>query len=391
MTTQTAPTTDSIELPTGTLELTSELVPAVRQILRNGLNDEFLRSCVRIGAFQQFGGGRKASLVGGLRIDVHAVLKLGDAELRRHVVTMNAINALRPRTFPLILDTVSPDGKRVFMLMEQLRGHGTLLSKVFDESTPTAHLSVILEKVVEAIRLMHSVRRDSDPLWECLPQTPDPFTARLQSKLLPALRHDKALSAVLQRPGRVLGIPCPPATVLLARAAEVAKTLSARKPLSLVHGDPHLGNVMVRRNGKNAYRVRLIDPNPEIGFSQPLYDVGKLLHWSEPVGWAQAKPEVCRVSWRKGGRNSQWVLDAWCEGHSAAAETRRAHVERFVRGFAESFRASHGDLLSPAVAVAAASAHVGLVALLKGPANRTAKRFVLAHILASLAAAFPAE
>ena len=72
-------------------------MPAVRALLRRGLSEQFLRSCVRIGGYEPFGGGFKSRLVGGLRIDVNAVLKLGDREL----VAMAAL-----------VDRVDPHGRR---------------------------------------------------------------------------------------------------------------------------------------------------------------------------------------------------------------------------------------------------------------------------------------
>lgn len=374
-----------VELPPDTLELTGELVPAVREFLRRGLSDDFLRSCVRIGAFDPYGGGRKAALVGGLRIDVHAVLKLGNEELHRHVALMNHVNGLRPRTFPLILHSAHPRTGRVFLLMEQLRGHVTLLDKVFAEPTSERELTHILNKVFAALRVIHSVPPGAAPALACLPETREPFARRLTDKLADICRADPALAVVLEQPGEVLGRDCPPLKTLLTRAAELAGAVARRVSPRLVHGDAHLGNLMVRRSGRNAYRVRLIDPNPDIGFSQPLYDVGKLLHWAGPVGWAQARPEVCRATWQPPTKGRGWRLDAHCEDAATAAEKRRTVVEAGVRQFAEEHRATYGTDFEPMLAIATAAAHVGLAALLKTDAHRAARRFVLAHALVLLA------
>jgi len=52
-----------IELPEGTIDMQGDLVPAIRALLSRGLSDEVLRSCVRVGAFDQIVGGLKADLV----------------------------------------------------------------------------------------------------------------------------------------------------------------------------------------------------------------------------------------------------------------------------------------------------------------------------------------
>src|SRR5687768_16768305 len=105
---------DEVRLPEGTLDLRAELVPAVRALLRRGLDDDFMASCVRIGAFEAFGGGLKARLVGGLRVDVDAAVKLGDDELELHRRVMEHVNRERPATFPAVLDLVRLDrGRRL--------------------------------------------------------------------------------------------------------------------------------------------------------------------------------------------------------------------------------------------------------------------------------------
>ena len=75
---------DRVALPPGTIELTDQLVPVVRQILQRGLPEDFLRSCVRIGGFKAFGGGLKADMVGGLRVDIHAVLEFSASNENKH-------------------------------------------------------------------------------------------------------------------------------------------------------------------------------------------------------------------------------------------------------------------------------------------------------------------
>src|SRR5688572_660790 len=119
--------TEEVRLPEGTLDLRNELVPAVRALLRRGLDDGFMASCVRIGAFRPFGGGLKARLVGGVRVDVDAALKLGDGELELHRRLMERVDAERPGTFPAVLDLVKLDRERRLLIMEQLRKHETLL------------------------------------------------------------------------------------------------------------------------------------------------------------------------------------------------------------------------------------------------------------------------
>lgn len=371
-------------IPPGTVDLRRDLVPAIRYLLTKGVSEQFQKSCVRIGAFNPYSGGMKAHLVGGLRIDVHAVLKLGTVELRRHVKLMKHVNKLRSGTFPAVLHEQQLKDGRVFIITEQCRKYVIALDKVFREETKSVEFKRILNKVFESLSEIHAVSRTSAPSLATLPTTPEPFMKRIRSRLKMIIKADPELKALLNRGGTVFNEPCPPVNVLLKRANAIcARVAKAIRP-TLVHGDPHLGNIMVRRNGPTAYRVRLIDPNPEIGFSQPLYDVGKLLHWAEPVGWAKANPSVCRSNFKVSPQTKQWSLSASVRGTSAAAERRRRWVEASVRIFAEKYRSHYRDDFTKILAVAIASSHIGFAALLVKPKDKHARRFVLAHGLKHL-------
>src|ERR1035441_7071961 len=320
--------TEDVRLPDGTIDLVHDLVPAVRGLLRRGLSDEFQKACVRVGCFQSFGGGLKASLVGGLRIDVHAVLKLGGADLGLHRELMTAVNRLRPRTFPEILELVELGRGRKLLLMGNLRKHSTLLDLVYRDGITGKDCESILHKVVEALLAIRKAGEAGKDRWRGIPTQTDPFTGRLRSKLREVLKTDPELKPILTRPGRVMGVPCPPVEELLDRAERFMAERAPRFTSVLQHGDPHLANIMVRRYGKG-YAVKLIDPNPEVGFTDPLYDAGKLFHWAEPVGWAHVAPEVCRAEWSC--RRTGWELDARHEPPDAAAEQRRTKLVALLK------------------------------------------------------------
>ncbi|MCX6926200.1 MAG: phosphotransferase [Verrucomicrobia bacterium] len=374
--------TEDVQLPDGTIDLVKDLVPAVRGLLRRGLSDEFQKACVRVGCFQSLGGGLKASLVGGLRIDVHAVLKLGGADLGLHRELMTAVNRVRPRTFPEILDLVELGQGRKLLLMGNLRKHSTLLDLVYRDGLTDKDCESILHKVVEALLAVRKTGEPGKSRWPGIPTQTDPFTARLRSKLREVLKADPELKPILALPGRVMGVPCPPVEELLNRTGRFMAERAPRVTPVLQHGDPHLANIMARRYGKG-YAVTLIDPNPEVGFTDPLYDAGKLFHWAEPVGWAHVASEVCRAEWR--ACRTGWELDARHEPPDAAAEQRRRKLVALLKACLP--RLVPGD--SPAglchpLPLAIAAAHFGLAALLKGDAQRTAWRFVLAHTLRHL-------
>jgi hypothetical protein len=143
---------------------------------------------------------------------------------------------------------------------------------------------------------------------------------------------------------------------------------------------------MLRRRGPNGFSVRLIDPNPTVGFSHPLYDVGKLLHWTESVGWIKygrdLKKKSCNASWRTGPGG--WRLNARITPLSEAAERRRIFVEEKVRHFAGTYRKDYGPRFDAMLALSTASAHVGLAALYRAPDANAERRAVIAGTLSHL-------
>lgn len=370
-------------LPDDTLDLRGELVPAIRALLARGLSNSFMRTCVRIGGFETYAGGLKADLVGGLTIHVNAALKLGGAELEAHAALMNAMNARRPGTFAEVLEAVSLEGGRWLLLMSQLRKHETLFEMVYGRGATRAALGRVLDKTFAGLAAVHAVRPGAIRELVNLPVTADPFTPRIRPKLMASLQVDPALTPMLGQPGRVLELDCPPVGELLERLEEWLRQVTLGTPRVLVHGDPHLRNVLVRSYGKGL-AARFIDPNPDYGYTDPVYDFGKVLHFAEPVGWAVTRSESCLAQWRAGRR--RWMLKAEAGTTVAAAARRRAFLEHEIHARIVRTGWCRDPTWVARLHVARASAHLGLLARFVRPDAAAARRFVLAHALAALAA-----
>ena len=369
--------------PLGPVDLKTELVPAVRGLLANGLSDSFMRACVRIGNFDTYSGGLKADLVGGLTLHVNAAIKLGGPELGAHAALMNAVNARRPGTFVEVLETVQLDGSRWLLLMAQLRKHETLFDLVFDRETTQAALRQALDKTFAGLASVHAIVSGTIPELGDFAETQDPYTSRVRAKLAATLTGDPALAPMLEAPGHVQGRPCPPLGDLLARLELWLARAMPHVARLLIHGDPHLRNVMVRHYGKGL-AARFIDPNPDYGYTDPAYDFGKLLHFAEPVGWALARPAICRSSWAQG--SGSWTLDASVLAAPQAAEGRRDFLEQEIHQRIARLRWARDPTWAARLHVARASAHLGLLARFSGQGTDDVRRFVLAHALAALAA-----
>jgi hypothetical protein len=179
----------------------------------------------------------------------------------------------------------------------------------------------------------------------------------------------------------VLGESLPPLGELLDGVDAFLEKALADVPRTLCHGDLHLANVMARRRGRG-FSVRLLDPNPIIGISDPLYDAGKLLHWSEPVGWLVAAPSLCRTHFRATAKG--YELGAEVVGAPAGAERRREVFEATVRERLARVRRAD-PTRAPRLEIATASAHVGMASLYTGAEQMHERRFALAYTLAALA------
>lgn len=370
-----------VQLPAGTVDLHSEVVPAVRALLRKGLSEQFLRSCVRISGYEPFAGGFKSQLVGGLRIDVRAALKLGDRELELTSDLVACVNRLRPRTFAGVQALVDLGDSRRLAFMEELTGYETLLDRTYRRSTTRRDLSRILAKVFAGARAIGRAGRQTQNDLRGLPTNRLVYVPRLRERFEKTLREDRGLRAIRTRQTVAAGESLPPLDHVLAEAERWERDVLAETPRVLAHGDLHLGNIMTRRRGRG-FSVRLIDPNPMVGFTDAMFDAGKLLHWAEPVGWAVVAPEACSAPLAE--MRDSVRLDPLIAGVSGRAEQRRTWVEADIRRLLE--RMAWPDPAQTArIELSVAAAHVGLAALLSGPERTGPRRLALAYALRALA------
>lgn len=377
-----------VTLPEGTVDLRRDLVPAVQTWLQRGLSQSFVRECVRVESFEAFSGGLKADLVGALKIAVNAVIKLGGPELKAHAELMRRANVERSRTCVEVVDVTQLDPQRWLLLMGRIKAE-TLYDAVYNKATEQAVLERAVNKVFEGLAAIHRVPRGDDGVF---PETINPFGARIRVPIETIWAADKAIEGLTRElPGEVLlGDAAPPISIppVARLLEEVDRWLSihmGNAPRVLIHGDPHLRNAMLQRHGKTGISVRLIDPNPLHGFTDPAYDYGKLLHFSEPVGWALLEGEhsPCRATLK--GNSAAWRLAANVSGVSKAATERQARIEQLITQGIATLEGRLDHSWQARVHIARASAHLGLVARLSAESEQERRLFVLAHALGALA------
>lgn len=363
-------------------DIRDDLIAFVRSRFAKGLSPSFIRSCLRIGYFEKLGGGLKSSLVGRMTVHVAAVVKRGDAEIPLHEKLMRAANAKKASLFSEILGTMKLGDSDYLMLMEDLRKHESLMDRVYSGKRSEDELSRVINKTLEGLRIINDLDPAAVSDTKTLKENKIIFTSRLRSKIKDIITIDPKLKPMMSSKGFVMQKECRPLNELLDSTEAWEKNPSRVVARVVVHGDPHLLNVMFRRYGKG-YRVRFIDPNPMLGLVDPAYDVGKLLHFAEAVGWAKREPSVCRASFSAPYRTSGWRLNGWSNGVAPRIEDNRAWFEKHLREkIAKTDLASHGEW-PRRLALARASAHIGLAAIIYSD-NQIAGRFVLAHALNAL-------
>jgi hypothetical protein len=319
-------------------------------------------------------------------MDFDVVIKVSDCrELALHALLMRTVNHVvpKPRTFPLILDVVNlPDGNGL-LIMERLSSHKSLHSAVFNGDLSQRALPQICKKISEALlHIRKTGEKKRSALKRIMSHRPVNFVDRIREKLEIVIRHEPALNVVLRKSGIVMGKACAPIKDILRRAERFLDATKTTFEPALQHGDPHLGNIMIRRY-RFGHGVKLLDPNPFVGVYDPLYDIGKLFHWAEEVGWATIRPERCIGELVV--RKSKWKLTAHSQRTSDSERLRRAlckliDTEVFDRLIATSDRTARQRL-----PLAIAAAHIGLAAILKEDHERVVRQFVVAHVVKYLA------
>jgi len=263
--------------------------------------------------------------------------------------------------------------------MEEVRGESAL-DLIFRSQTGMEDLTALLTMVQSRLNALHKLPVAAIPLD--LVQTRDmvdPYTGRLRNKLRALTKLDQKLERIWTSPCEVFGLICSPLEPTL-KSIELwlRSQLVTLKPVFL-HGDPHLGNIFCRLGAKP--KVRFIDPNADACFGDPIYDIGKVLHWIEAVGWAAYKPSLCHARLTNSRGKERIKLASWLSPRtSQAAEQRRQWAEKeFFRIFPVTRTEDKARLF-----ISVATAHAGLALLLAKNRRVAASRFVLAHLLRSI-------
>lgn len=359
------------ETTTG-VETRKHLVPLVREWLSHGVSNASLRSSARIKSLYELSGGMKSPVVANVIVQLQCIMKQGTDELLAHQTLMNSVNEAIPQPRPSNLqDAVFPEvisvrqladlpGKEQYVMLQQsLAKYDSVYSLIYEGSPSQQRAVAAIESGIHGLSFIHQITRPCSGALSTLAVTQDPFTVRITNRLA-RLRGDFPwLADAFFSSVRVDGSPLPPIGSVLTRLSHWQAHRSPSVQLALVHGDPHIANLMARRRGKSE-SARWIDPNPTVGFSDPAYDWGKLLHFAEQVGWAKLSATAVRV--RIDRQPGELTITTGLASHDPDSERVRSHIESLIRQHALKHLAEQPEY-EAALELAIASAHVGYASI----------------------------
>jgi hypothetical protein len=232
-----------------------------------------------------------SKIVGKMSVRFPFVIKVGGKELAGQIRYINNLKSHYRHLFPNILAFESIDDQNFVCFMEELTDYESLHKILFLRLlTDERKLLDIFEKAIRILGEIYvSERIDS----HC-----DVNVLYIQNRLIDRI---KAAEAKFTSSGQTSkGIPFDIPNLINKRiildgkellpyekCLPIAqKKLLRMKPIcnTLIHGDPHPGNVLTRPEESVGSSIRFIDPNPKIVFGDFIYDIGKIWHWLEWMG-----------------------------------------------------------------------------------------------------------
>lgn len=375
---QCAPTPDELGIDGSDFQLVRS---ALAEILSNGLDRKTIAGCVRIRSFERYGGGLKSPLVGGMTINLGLSLKVGGEELDHCWRMFPAANAaaeerLGQHVFPTlhVLLEVEHDSYNRLLVMDHLRRYESLFDVVFKREANLDALERAVGRGLALLDIVHGLPEEATN--DAASHTSDLYFRRIRDSLvklsgmLPWVQtaRKKGLVVLDEKTGERSDIP---------PLDELVEALEAKLPEPpvasdvVLHGDPHLGNLMLKRSGKG-YSVRLIDPNPSWGTGDYLYDVGKLYHFACDVGLVRHDEKYANVVVETTSDIPQVVLRGGIGDAPAAVQERMGVVAKALDKWLDQKAPLIGDEpKGPRFHIAVATSTIVTAPLLNSPEAKT--------------------
>lgn len=267
---------------------------AIIKSIAGGIKADYLGDNIRLGTSVPYSDGYKSPYVGDLLVNFHVVVKIGGNELEQQGNLMQQINDLiYPKLCPSVFCVSPISNGRYAMILERLMNFSSLYSIIYEGK----HKYNVQELANSLFRRLEKYYSKSSSNCAEKKDYISMYVKRMCEKLKEAR---KGKYGYLLRFHKIIindqNVTHP--DIILGFLESFAQKYRFFRFQNLIHGDPHLGNIMVRKL-KRGYSFKLIDPNPTWGKCDYLYDIGKIYHWAEELGYINYEDRVRKHEKRK--------------------------------------------------------------------------------------------
>lgn len=354
---------------------------AVIEACAKGIRGNLIGDNLRINPGIRFSDGYKSPLVARIELNIQMVVKHGGKEILGQAKMMQEVNKQRPKLFPEVFRTYKIDNNQYGMLLENLTGYSTLYSVIYEGdhgSIVPGEMTMISKDLFNRLEAHYAENRKkgSSDFVEI-------YTKRIREKINDAFKKKRFADILNAKQIIINGEEYENPYSTLHYFESLKKEKRIHKITHLIHGDPHLGNIFIKRQVRG-YSVKLIDPNSDWGYSDYLYDLGKLYHWAEEVGFinyedhgerANIKRSVIKANSRIKSGSVRINLDLNNTTEITTIQNRRMEflnqLEKWARHLSREMEDKEAEWR---LHLSIASAHAGLFPILKNKAG-----FLLAY------------
>ncbi|MBA7468197.1 hypothetical protein ES707_03438 [subsurface metagenome] len=326
---------------------------------------------IDIGIYEKFSEAVGSDIVGKLNFSGCVFIKAG-REIEKIKKQANYIKNLKPKLrdlFPKIIGIKVENGICIY-LMELLGTYASLHEMIFKRYSDWQIMNSI-DGVIKLVGKIYSDEIDR----KNIPQAKELYQDLRIEESISQGREKYKKGEIIIRDDWKIFFPNGIESLLISKikindylleSFNIYNGLLSKKVTSLspsfitwIHGDLHPGNIMVNHNMPGC-EIKLIDPNPDFEKgSDYLYDMGKLLHWFDMMGFVvrerELNEEIVKLDIKKNNDivNISYIID---ERYSDLKGQFFDYAFKKIKALGETFNDTN---LLPRVYLSVASAYFG--------------------------------
>lgn len=262
------------------VEMVDELKDCMISALKEGMPD-FQQANILLDKYSPFSEAVASPIVGEIDARIRLVAKVGGEELKSQIEFIEKQEPWIRDLYPAIRARYESRGM-FGCLLELLSDYHSFHDIVFG---PTAASKGDIAKALDCITSLFMMIYERTLNRYRVPS----LSALYMHRIVGRVNEAKAALDQFCASGSLLDSTIEIDGVLLEPYNNCVSAVQSKLPslgpsfTTLVHGDAHPGNIMLRRIA-DGYEMKFLDPNPYIEQSDYLYDIGKMMHWLDKVG-----------------------------------------------------------------------------------------------------------